>query len=69
MQDSDYEALKRILKERPDHALIIPDGTAIISLAGPELDNVIVITAPLGTNFNRLSDEEVNDIIVNTLKQ
>lgn len=69
MPDSDYEALKRILKERPDHVLIIPDGTAIISLAGPELDNVIVIVAPVGTDFNRLSDQEVNDIIVKTLTQ
>ncbi len=59
------EAIRKILQQRPNEAFMIPDGSALIMLAGPENNDVIIITAPVGKNFNDMTDEEVNVAIVN----
>lgn len=58
------EFLKKKLKERPGSGYILPDGSAMATLAGPELDDVIIITAPAGENFNDMTDEAVDDCVI-----
>ncbi len=58
---------KKILQQRHGETLIFPDGSALVLLVGPELDDVAIITAPVGGSFNNMSDQEVNEAIVTAL--
>ncbi len=58
---------KKILQQRPGETLTIPDGSALLLLVGPELDDVAIITAPVGRSFNNMTDQEVNEAVVTAL--
>lgn len=61
----DEQALRKILKARPGQAFVT--ATSIVTMDGDE--NVIVILAPLGVDLSKLSDQALNEIIVNSLSK
>jgi hypothetical protein len=65
----DTEELKTFLQERPGEAYVYAGGTMLAMLAGPTLDDAILVLAPPGKNFHFMSDQEINDHIVNSLKE
>ncbi len=62
------KVLKKLLRERPGEGFILPDGNAII-LLNPDRDELIVLAALDGENFNHKTDEEINNTIVETFKR
>lgn len=57
--------LKVLLKSAPnDYGFVVPGGTAIVFLVNDEL---LIIPAPVDRTFSEMSDNEVNNHIVNTL--
>ncbi len=63
------DVMRKILQKRPDEVFVIPDGSALLMLAGPENNDVIFITAPSEGNFNDMTDQEVNEAIVTAFKK
>lgn len=64
---SHTEILKQILRTRPGHAFINQEGTALAVLSGPSDDDLLIFEAPLGTNFNSMSEEEINKYMVHAM--
>ena len=61
--------LMKELSQRPGEAFVYLDGTWLAMLAGTEVEDIILITAGEGENFNEMTDEEINDYIVKILKK
>ncbi len=62
------EVLKKILRALPGEAFIVPGGNAMV-LLDPSRDEVIILAALDGENFNDKTKKEINDTIVNALKK
>ncbi len=70
MPDNSYpEILKGVLRRHPGEMLIVKDGSAALLLAGPELDDVIIIKAPVEENFNNMTDRKIQHLIETALKK
>jgi hypothetical protein len=62
--DEVYEHLRR----NPDLCMVHPSGRVLIALVDLEEDHFMAIKAPDGVDFTLMTDEELNDHIVATLR-
>lgn len=58
--------LRELLKTKPDHMYIPRDGSALYVLVPDDWETVLEFTGP---DFSVMSDEDVNDYIVETLNK
>jgi hypothetical protein len=58
--------LRDLLKQKPDHMYIPADGSALYVLVPDDWETVLEFTGP---DFSVMSDEDVNDYIVETLNK
>lgn len=59
--------MKKILRAHPDEVKVASDGSAIYGLNAN--DNIVVLHPPAGRNFKKMTDEEINDWIVEALSK
>ena len=58
--------VRELLKTKPGHLYITPDGSALYVLVPDELETVLEFTGP---DFTVMSDADVNQYIVDTLSK
>lgn len=64
VRSSNDTIIRELLKLKPGHLYITPDGTALYVLCDDEWETVLEFTGP---DFSIMSDEDVNDYIMETL--
>jgi hypothetical protein len=56
--------IRELLKTRPGHLFILPDGSALYVLVDDEWETVLEFKGP---DFSVMTDADVNDYIIETL--
>jgi hypothetical protein len=58
--------IRELLKSKPEHLWITPDGSALYVLVPDEFETVLEFTGP---DFTTMTDEDINQYIVDTLNK
>jgi len=66
VRSSSDTIIRELLKTRPGHLFILPDGSALYVLVDDEWETVLEFTGP---DFSVMSDEDVNDYIIETFNK
>lgn len=58
------QIIHELLKTKPGHMFVTQDGSALYVLADDEWETIMMFTGP---DFSVMSDQDVNDYIIETL--
>lgn len=58
--------IRELLKSKPNHLWIAPDGSALYVLAADEFETVLEFTGP---DFTTMTDDDVNEYIIDVFNK
>jgi hypothetical protein len=64
VKSTDDVIIRELLKTKPGHLYILPDGSALYVLVADEWETVLMFTGP---DFSVMTDAQINDYIIETL--